>query len=84
MSSELEQLKSSLTGKEVIKWNVLKNVSALYFRMPPARLAMSQYIILSQMHVPSKESCFSRQKTALVALCVVTQPGDGNVKEIVQ
>lgn len=41
MSSELEQLKSSLTGKEVIKRNVLKNALALCFRMPPAQLATS-------------------------------------------
>lgn len=41
MSSELEQLKSNLTGKEVIKWNGLKCASALCFRMPPAQLATS-------------------------------------------
>lgn len=84
MSSELEQLKSSLTGKEVIKWNLLKNASALCFRMPPAQLATTQYVMLSQMHLPSKESLFSKQKTAFVALCIVTQQGDGDVKGIVQ
>lgn len=40
-------------------------------------------IVLSQMRTASKESLFSRQKMAFVALCVVTQQGDHDVKEIV-
>lgn len=57
MSSELEQLKSSLTGKEVINRNVLNNASALCSHMPPpAQLATLYYITVSQMHMPSRES----------------------------
>lgn len=65
MSSELEQLKSNLTGKEVKKWNVLKYASALCFLMPPAQLAIP-YIVhnaFSNAYAIKRKPSFSAKLT---------------------
>jgi len=78
MSSELEQLKSNLTGKEEMKWNVLKYASALCFLMPPAQLPIS-YIVCTAF-----TNAYTIQRKPFVALHIMTQQNDHCIKEIVQ